>query len=144
MAFLQRKRTLRLSPGTCHLFQTQPGLCNPAAQPHAPKLSQRTPLAPGQPQHVAPGGDYPATGKASQERRPARLGPAARAGSPGKRHQPHRAPRAARGPNGAPGPCCRPGPYSRGAPPAEGGGKPRRQATPGPGRPGGHRAPDGR
>lgn len=41
MAFLQRKRTLRLSTSTCHLFQTQPGLSNPPAQPHAPKARER-------------------------------------------------------------------------------------------------------
>ncbi|XP_053793507.1 translation initiation factor IF-2-like [Vidua chalybeata] len=88
MAFLQRKRTLRLSPSTCHLFQTQPGLCNPAAQPHAPKLSQRTPHGPGQPQHVAPEGDYQATGKASQGARGLLTsGPLQGPGSPGKRHQ---------------------------------------------------------
>lgn len=66
MAFLQRKRTLRLSPSTCHLLLTQPGLCNPAAQRHAPKLSQRTPHGPERPQHVAPEGADQATGKASQ------------------------------------------------------------------------------
>lgn len=84
MAFLQRKRTLRLSPGTCHPFRTQPGLCNPAAQPHAPKLSQRTPHGPGQPQHQG----VPAR---PQEKRPGERGACPPRGplrgSRGKRHR---------------------------------------------------------
>lgn len=90
MAFLQRKRTLWLSPSTCHLFQIQPGLPSPPAQPYAPELSQRPPHGPGQPQHAAPG-----VTTRPQEKRPRERGacpprgPLQGLGSPGKR--PHHA-----------------------------------------------------
>lgn len=146
MAFLQRKRTFRLSPCVCHLFQTQPGLSNPATQPHAPKLNQRTPHGPGQPQHVVPGGAIRPQEKSPRERgacppRGSLQGP----GSPRKRHHSSQSPTSR--PTGEPHSWAlllAPAPSSRGSPPAERGGKPRQPATPGPGRPDGHRTAGGR